>query len=55
MSKVYMCTGSCHGQANQPGNCGAAACERYEKPLTEMNKCDKCATIYDLTEEHHCA
>lgn len=55
MSKVYVCTGSCHGQSDQPVNCGAESCEKHDQPLTEMNKCDSCGTVYGMNETHTCS
>jgi len=54
MAKVYVCTGSCHGQSDQPGFCQAETCELHNQPLKEMNKCDKCDTVYPLNEQHVC-
>ena len=36
MSKVYVCTGSCHGQATEPGVCQADSCERKGQPLEPL-------------------
>ncbi|MFA6475154.1 MAG: hypothetical protein WCV88_03020 [Patescibacteria group bacterium] len=54
MSQVYVCAGSCHGQAGEPGNCQADACEQHGRALVEMNQCDKCGVIYHNDETHYC-
>ena len=36
----YICTGSCKGVSDKPGNCGAESCELYGKPLKECDCTD---------------
>jgi hypothetical protein len=54
MAKVYICTGSCHGESTQPGNCGAETCERHNQPLQAMEKCEKCHLVHQPNEQHKC-
>jgi hypothetical protein len=34
--KKYVCTGSCHGESDKPGVCGAETCEKHGQPLVEV-------------------
>ncbi|MBI4407791.1 MAG: hypothetical protein HY565_04835 [Candidatus Kerfeldbacteria bacterium] len=55
MSKVYACTGSCHGQASEPGMCQTESCERKGMPLEPMIECDNCGALYKEGEAHTCS
>ncbi|EKD78252.1 MAG: hypothetical protein ACD_41C00384G0007 [uncultured bacterium] len=55
MSKVYVCTGSCGGQAMEPGVCQTDGCERNGQPLEPMMQCDQCGALYHEGDEHTCA
>lgn len=34
--KKYICTGSCKGESDKPGTCGAETCEKFGQPLKEV-------------------
>lgn len=48
MSKVYACSGSCHGVASQQQydggatTCGAETCEKFGQPLEPKTQCPDC-------------
>lgn len=54
MSKLYICTGSCHGQSKVPGSCQAETCELKGQPLTEVEQCDQCGATYKSGDQHTC-